>query len=123
MRGGDGCISVTANVAAAEMHDLMVAALEKDADLVQRINEPLLGLHKHLFCESNPIPVKWAAWRAGLIESPYVRPPLAELDTKYYESVERALYAAEILNYEILGFDAKVPVLAAGEHGKMKLTP
>jgi len=122
MRGGDGCISVTANVAPSEMHDLMVAALEKDASLVQKINEPLLGLHKHLFCESNPIPVKWAAWRAGLIESPYCRPPLAELDTKYYKDVETALYAAGLLDFEVLGFDAKIPVLAAGEHGKMNLT-
>lgn len=61
MRGGDGCISVTANVAPEAIHDMMVAALENDANLVQRINEPLLALHKNLFCESNPIPVKWAA--------------------------------------------------------------
>jgi dihydrodipicolinate synthase/N-acetylneuraminate lyase len=60
MRGGDGCISVTANVAPEQMHDLMVAALEKDAELVQRINWPLMGLHKNLFVESNPIPIKWA---------------------------------------------------------------
>ena len=93
MRGGDGCISVTANVAPEEMHDLMVAALEKDADLVQQINGPLMGLHKNLFVESNPIPVKFAAWRAGLIASPFCRPPLAELDTKvsYVMLIERSL--------------------------------
>jgi len=43
------------------MHDLMVAALEKDADLVQQINGPLMGLHKNLFVESNPIPVKFTS--------------------------------------------------------------
>jgi len=75
------------------MHDLMVAALEKDADLVQQINGPLMGLHKNLFVESNPIPVKFAAWRAGLIASPFCRPPLAELDTKvsYMMLIERSL--------------------------------
>jgi len=111
MRGGDGCISVTANVAPEQMHDMMVAALEKDADLVQQINGPLMGLHKNLFVESNPIPVKYAAWRAGLIKSPFCRPPLAQLDAKYYKDVETALYAAGLLDFEILGFDAKIPVM------------
>jgi 4-hydroxy-tetrahydrodipicolinate synthase len=51
MRGGDGCISVTANVAPAEVHDVMMAALNGDEQLVRKINEPLLGLHKNLFLE------------------------------------------------------------------------
>lgn len=110
MRGGNGCISVTANVAPEQMHDLMVAALEKDVDRVKKINEPLLGLHRNLFLESNPIPVKWAAWRVGLITSPYCRPPLSELDTKYYKDVETALFAAGLLDFEVLGFEAKVPL-------------
>ena len=50
------------------------------------------------------------------------RPPLAELDTKYYKDVETALYAAGLLDFEVLRFDAKIPVLAAGEHAKMNLT-
>ena len=72
----------------------MVAALEKDADLVQWINGPLMGLHKNLFVESNPIPVKYAAWRAGLISSPYCRPPLAELDAKvsYMKFIEGIIF-------------------------------
>ena len=110
MRGGNGCISVTANVAPEQMHDLMVAALEKDVDRVKKINEPLLGLYRNLFLESNPIPVKWAAWRVGLITSPYCRPPLSELDTKYYKDVETALFAAGLLDFEVLGFEAKVPL-------------
>lgn len=51
LRGGDGCISVTANVAPAEVHDLMMAALDGDEELVNDINAPLLGLHKNLFVE------------------------------------------------------------------------
>jgi len=101
MRGGDGCISVTANVAPEAMHDMMVAALENDAELVQRLNEPLLGLHSKLFVESNPIPVKWAAWRAGLIETPYCRPPLDELDPKFHADVEKALEAAGLLAFDL----------------------
>jgi 4-hydroxy-tetrahydrodipicolinate synthase len=54
MRGGDGCISVTANVAPEEIRDLMMASLNGDAESVEKINGPLLGLHKKLFveCES-----------------------------------------------------------------------
>ena len=101
MRGGDGCISVTANVAPEQMHDLMVAALEKDADLVQQINGPLMGLHKNLFVESNPIPVKFAAYRAGLITSPFCRPPLAELDSKvsYTTFVRRSLLRISFMTF------------------------
>ena len=51
MKGGDGCISVTANVAPKEVHDLMMASLNGDTKLVNKINEPLLGLHKNLFLE------------------------------------------------------------------------
>ena len=82
------------------MHDLMVAALEKDANLVKQINEPLLGLHTNLFLESNPIPVKWAAWRAGMIDSPYCRPPLDELDPKFYKDVEAALVGAGLVGFD-----------------------
>lgn len=59
MRGGDGCISVTANVAPEEMHNLMMASLDGEAELVKKINEPLLALHNKLFVESNPIPVSF----------------------------------------------------------------
>ncbi|KAL9189656.1 hypothetical protein ACHAXT_009331 [Thalassiosira profunda] len=100
MRGGDGAVSVTANLAPTQMHDLMVAALEKDVNLVKQINEPLLGLHTNLFLESNPIPVKWAAWRAGMIDSPYCRPPLDELDPKFYKDVEAALVGAGLVGFD-----------------------
>ena len=91
------------------MHHLMAAALEKNADLVQKINEPLLGLHDKLFVESNPIPVKWAAWRSGLIESPYCRPPLCELDPKFHADVETALEAAGLLSFDLSGLNVLQP--------------
>ena len=97
--------SVTANLAPEQMHDMMVAALEKDAELVKQLNEPLLGLHKNLFLESNPIPVKWAAWRAGLIDTPYCRPPLCELDPKFHKDVEKALQAAGLLSFDLPDFN------------------
>ena len=101
MRGGDGCISVTANLAPGAVHEVMMAALRKNEETMKRLNDPLLKLHKNLFLESNPIPVKWAAWRMGLISSPYCRPPLCELDSKYYEDVETALEAAGLLGVEL----------------------
>ena len=76
-QGGHGCISVTANVAPAAMHDMMMAALKGES--ASQINDSLLTLHKNLFCESNPIPVKWACQRMGLIQSAYCRPPLDAL--------------------------------------------
>ncbi|MHC8442114.1 MAG: 4-hydroxy-tetrahydrodipicolinate synthase, partial [Candidatus Eutrophobiaceae bacterium] len=63
LRGGDGSISVTANVAPQAMHDMCAAALAGDAQKSAELDETLAGLHKNLFVESNPIPVKWALHR------------------------------------------------------------
>ena len=95
--GGDGCISVTANVAPKQMHELMMAALNKDKNEVERINAPLRSLHSDLFCESNPIPVKWAVKRIGKIDCAYLRPPMDELDPSCYERVESALNHAGLI--------------------------
>ena len=97
MRGGDGCISVTANVAPRAKHNLMLAAMKGDKYEVETINRHLEQLNKALFLESNPIPVKWAVKRVGLIPNSYCRPPLAELGEKYHEQVELALKAAGLL--------------------------
>ena len=58
--GGHGIISVTANVAAKLMHEMCAAALAGNIAKARELNDRLLGLHRHLFCEANPIPVKWA---------------------------------------------------------------
>lgn len=91
LRGGDGCISVTANVAASSLHQIMSAALKGDADRANALNNPLLPLHDNLFCEANPIPVKYAMARVGLIPSAYCRPPLDFLDPSYESIVDSAL--------------------------------
>ena len=97
LEGGDGCISVTANVAPKAMHEAITAALEGKADVAKSLNRPLELLHKKLFCEANPIPVKWAVERMGLIESGIARPPLDRLDPKFFPVVEEALKAAGLI--------------------------
>src|SRR5690606_41288526 len=67
LMAGKGNISVTANVAPRLMHQLCEAALNGDAETARRLNEQLMPLHKKLFIESNPIPVKWALHEMGLI--------------------------------------------------------
>ena len=65
--GGQGNISVTANVAPRLMHELCVAAVAGDAKRAMEIQFRLMPVHKHLFVEANPIPVKWAMARMGLM--------------------------------------------------------
>ena len=69
LEGGDGVISVTANVAPRAMHEMCMLALKGDAAGASKIDETLVGLHKTLFIESNPIPVKWALHKMGLIQA------------------------------------------------------
>jgi len=95
--GGDGCISVTANVAPAIMHNLMMAALKKDEDEVNRINSPMTRMHEDEFCEANPIPIKWAMKRMGKIDCSYLRPPLDELAPEFHGVVESAMKEAGLI--------------------------
>ncbi|WP_022652519.1 4-hydroxy-tetrahydrodipicolinate synthase [Aquaspirillum serpens] len=96
LSGGDGVISVTANVAPRQMADLCQACAEGDVHRARAINDPLQGLHKHLFCEANPIPVKWALERMGLI-GPTLRLPLTRLSEGAQAQVEAALTQAGLL--------------------------
>jgi 4-hydroxy-tetrahydrodipicolinate synthase len=93
--GGQGVISVTANVAPRLMHELCVAALKGDTKRAREINNRLLPLHRDLFCEANPLPVKWAVQQMGLIGGG-IRLPLTPLSQSYYEQVRRALRHAGI---------------------------
>ncbi|WP_343192239.1 4-hydroxy-tetrahydrodipicolinate synthase [Buchnera aphidicola (Formosaphis micheliae)] len=77
--GGNGVISVTANIAAKEMTELCNLALKKDFYNARIINQRLMILHKILFNEPNPIPVKWAAKKIGLISSDTLRLPMTPL--------------------------------------------
>ena len=68
LKGGHGTISVTANVAPKAMHEMCALAAKGDAEGATKIDETLVGLHKNLFIESNPIPVKWAMHKMGFIQ-------------------------------------------------------
>jgi 4-hydroxy-tetrahydrodipicolinate synthase len=91
--GGDGVVSVTANVAPRLMHDMCKAAVGGNARVAREINNKLLGLHHHLFCEANPIPVKWAMRELGLI-SGGIRLPLTPLAEEFHSKVREALRQA-----------------------------
>lgn len=93
--GGQGTISVTANVAPRLMHEMCSAALAGDLAKAREINSRLLGLHRHLFVEANPIPVKWAVSRMGLMEEG-IRLPLTPLSSEHRERVLQAMREAGI---------------------------
>ena len=94
--GGAGNISVTANIAPRLMHELCMAALRGDIATAMKIQFRLMPLHKHLFVEANPIPVKWAAARLGLC-GPALRLPLTPLSAGHQPVVEAALKSAGLL--------------------------
>ena len=94
--GGQGNISVTANVAPRLMHELCMAAIAGDRRTAIDIQFKLMPLHRHLFVEANPIPVKWAMARMGLC-GPTLRLPMTELATEHRAVVEQALKSAGLL--------------------------
>lgn len=95
LQGGDGVISVTANVAAAAMRRLCDAAIARKRAEAERIDATLQPLHRTLFCESNPIPVKWAVQQMGLI-GPGIRLPLTPLAPQFHAAVLEAMTAAGV---------------------------
>ena len=94
--GGQGNVSVTANVAPRLMHQLCVAAVAGDAKRAMEIQLKLLPVHKHLFMEANPIPVKWAMARMGLCGGA-LRLPMTPLSPAHEATVEAALRASGLL--------------------------
>jgi 4-hydroxy-tetrahydrodipicolinate synthase len=88
--GGQGNVSVTANIAPRLMHELCVAAVAGDAQRAMQIQLKLLPLHKNLFIEANPIPVKWAMARMKLC-GPTLRLPMTQLEPANEATVENAL--------------------------------
>jgi 4-hydroxy-tetrahydrodipicolinate synthase len=95
--GFSGNISVTANVAPLEMHMMCKYAIEGNKEKAEGINSKIEILHDILFCESNPIPVKWCLNRMGLIKKG-IRLPLTWMDNKYDESLNDALIKTGIIN-------------------------
>jgi 4-hydroxy-tetrahydrodipicolinate synthase len=94
--GGQGNVSVTANVAPRAMHELCMAAIAGDARRAAEIHMKLLPLHKQLFVEPNPIPVKWALARMGRCGGT-LRLPLTPLTDAAQPALEQALREAGAL--------------------------
>jgi 4-hydroxy-tetrahydrodipicolinate synthase len=93
--GAVGVISVTANVAPRAMADMVAAALRGERAVATQIDQRLVALHRNLFVESNPIPVKWAVARMGLAGGT-IRLPLTELSAEYHAAVTESLFAAGV---------------------------
>ncbi|MBI4986865.1 MAG: 4-hydroxy-tetrahydrodipicolinate synthase [Rhodocyclales bacterium] len=93
--GGKGVISVTANIAPRLMHEMIAAALAGNVAGARSINWQLLGLHKNLFLEANPIPVKWACARMGLIGGG-LRLPMTPFSPEFHDKLLAAMGEAGI---------------------------
>ena len=96
LMGGKGNISVTANVAPRAMAELCAAAMRGDAATARANNERLMPLHKNLFIESNPIPVKWALHEMGLMQDG-IRLPLTWLSPRCHEPLRQAMRQSGVL--------------------------
>jgi 4-hydroxy-tetrahydrodipicolinate synthase len=96
LHGGKGTISVTANVAPKAMHEMCQLALAGDRAGAEAINNKLMGLHKNLFVEPNPTPVKWAVHTLGLMPAG-IRLPLLPLSPNYHQVVKEAMQQAQVL--------------------------
>ena len=99
LRGGNGVISVTANVAPKAFHEMCLYALAGDATNAYEIDKTLVALHKKLFLESNPIPVKWAVHRLGLIDNG-MRLPMTWMSEQFIPELEAAMQQAGVLQPE-----------------------
>ena len=97
LAGGHGVISVTANVAPRLMQELCAAATQGDESAAREIDSHLQALHRDLFLEANPIPVKWAVQELGLIDAG-IRLPLTWLSDEYQPRVRDAMRNAEVVN-------------------------
>ncbi|MFQ3176370.1 MAG: 4-hydroxy-tetrahydrodipicolinate synthase [Psychromonas sp.] len=98
LQGGQGVISVTTNIAPVEMAKMCEYALSGQVDLAKKVDNQLAPVHKYLFIESNPIPVKWACVEMGLIPFADCRLPLMILDEKYQPIVRNALIEAKLVS-------------------------
>ena len=95
--GGHGCISVTSNVAPRLCADFQNACLKGDYKTALALQDRLMALHDALFVETNPGPVKYAAFRLGLIDSPECRLPLAPIAEPSKKAVDEALARTGLL--------------------------
>lgn len=96
LAGGQGVVSVTANVAPAQMQALCLAAQAGDEAQARAIDAKIQPLHRDLFVESNPVPVKWALHEMGLMP-PGIRLPLVPLAESFHARVRQALHESGVL--------------------------
>lgn len=94
--GGNGTITVTGNVAPRLVHEMIMAAMAGDNETALAIDNKLMALHKNLFIQSNPIPVKWAVAEMGLMDKG-IRLPLTWLTDDCFDAVRDAMRLAEII--------------------------
>jgi len=96
LAGGHGGISVTANIVPQQLHDVYAAALVGDEAKARELDAPLQAIHRDIFIESNPIPVKWAVAQMGLMGEA-IRLPLTPLSEKSKPVVRKALEQAGVV--------------------------
>ena len=94
--GGNGSITVTGNIAPRLVHEMIMAAITGDKETALAIDEKLADLHKNLFIQSNPIPVKWAVAEMGLMRHG-IRLPLTWLTEDCFATVRSSMCKAEAL--------------------------
>ena len=94
--GGDGVISVAANVIPNDISKICKAVRNNNIEEATEINKKYFNLCELLFIESNPIPVKWMLYKMGLIDN-ILRLPLIELDTKYHEIVSAEMIKLQLI--------------------------
>lgn len=96
LSGGHGVISVSSNIVPKKMHDLCIASIKGNIELAYKINKKLMPLHYALSIESNPIPVKWALNKMGLVKKG-IRLPLTWLSKKYHSTLLKTLQLVEVI--------------------------
>ena len=94
--GGNGVISVTANVVPGYFSKMCKFILEKKYEDAIKINEKLLSLNNLLFIEANPIPVKWLLFKMKMLQSDYLRSPLTKLNEIHEQPLIKAAAEADI---------------------------
>jgi 4-hydroxy-tetrahydrodipicolinate synthase len=95
MLGAQGVISVTANVAPRLMQEMCSAVFAGEFARARSLNNRLLGLHRHLFVEANPIPLKWVLQQMGLMEAG-IRLPLTPLSSSFHDLLRGAMEQADL---------------------------
>ncbi len=90
--GVQGVVSVASNVYPAVVKEMVSSALKGDFETARELHFKMYPVFKALFVETNPVPVKYALYKKGIIKSPVVRPPLGELSAESKEAVEKALF-------------------------------